>query len=119
MSNTSTMPTGASGGRGHEFSRNGYAKAEVRDLKTSDFENANVHGHDDETIGTIKLLKLGTDGKITDAIIDVGGFLGIGAHTVVMPFEELTVLRATDGAAVRVYLDTTKARLEAMPHHDV
>ena len=118
MSNTSTMPTGGAGGKGHEFARKGYAKAEIHDLKTSDVENAKVHGRDAETIGRIKSLKVGTDGRITDAVIDVGGFLGIGAHSVVMPFNELTVLRETDGATVRVHLDTTKARLEAMPHHD-
>ncbi len=118
MSHTSTMPTGAPRGEAHVFARDGYTKTEIQDLKTSDVDSATVYGRDDETIGSISSLKVGTDGKITDAVVDVGGFLGIGAHSVVIPFSDLTVLRATDRSNVRVHIDTTKEKLEAMPHHD-
>ena len=99
------------------FARDGYARAEVHDLKTSDVEGATVYGRDDESIGSISALKMGTDGKISDAVIDVGGFLGIGAHSVLLPFSRLTVLRQTDGADVRIHLETTKEQLKAMPKH--
>ena len=118
MSYTSSMPTGASGGRDHAIARDGYTKAEVDSLTTDDVERASVYGRDDETIGSISSLKVGRDGKITDAVVDVGGFLGMGAHSVMMPFSDLTILRQTGGSAVRVHLDTTKERLKAMPHHD-
>ena len=66
---------------------------------------------------TMNKHKVGTDGKITHAVVDVGGFLGIGAHSVLLPFRELHVLRATNGVDVRVHLDTTKEKLKAMPHY--
>ncbi|WP_296478782.1 PRC-barrel domain-containing protein, partial [Roseinatronobacter sp.] len=78
-----------------------------------------VYGRNDENIGSINALKVGSDGKITDAIVDVGGFLGIGAHSVLLPFSQLTVLRQTAGSDVRVHLDTTKEKLKAMPQHAV
>jgi len=118
MSHSPNLSHGASGGGAYGFVRDGYARAEVHDLTTADLESATVYGHDDETIGSVRSLKVGTDGKITHAVIDVGGFLGLGAHSVVMPFSDLTVLRATNGSDVRVHLDTTKDRLKAMPHHD-
>lgn len=107
----------AAGGGAYGFVRKGYDRAQQHDLTTADVESATVYGRDDETIGTISALKVGTDGRITDAVIDVGGFLGMGAHSVQMPFSDLTVLRETDGADLRVHLDTTKDRLKAMPHH--
>ncbi len=119
MSHPSTHPHGVSGGGAFGFVRNGYDKAEVHDLTTNDVESATVYGRDEETIGTISALKVGTDGKISDAVIDVGGFLGMGAHSVLIPFNELTVLRETAGSDVRVHLDTTKDRLKGMPHHEV
>lgn len=99
------------------FVREGYDHVVVHELKTSDIESAYVYGRNDETIGTINDLKVGMDGKITHAIIDVGGFLGIGAHSVMLPFDQLSVLRETAGSAVRVHLDTTKEKLQAMPVH--
>ncbi len=118
MSPTTTMPTGAHGGGTHAFARDGYAKAEVHELKSSDLEGAKVYGRDDESIGSVSALKIGSEGRINAAVIDVGGFLGMGAHSVLVPFGDLTVLRATGGSDVRVHMDTTKDKLKAMPHHD-
>jgi PRC-barrel domain len=42
-----------------------------------------------ETIGTIDDLLVSPDGKEPYAILSVGGFLGIGSHLVVVPYESL------------------------------
>ena len=117
MTHSPNLTQGATAGGTYSFRRDGYAAAQAHDLTTADVENATVYGRSDETIGSIRALKVGTDGRITDAVIDVGGFLGIGAHSVLLPFGDLTVLRSTGGSGVRVHLDTTKDRLKAMPHH--
>jgi hypothetical protein len=117
MTHPSTTPLGATGGNAFAFARTGYDQADMHSLTTADVESATVYGRDDETVGTISALKVGTDGKITDAVIDVGGFLGMGAHSVQLPFSDLTVLRETDGSDVRVHLGATKEQLKAMPHH--
>ena len=104
-------------GGAFRFNREGYDHVEAHALTTHDVENATVYGRDDEKIGAIHNLEIGVDGRITHAIIDVGGFLGMGAHSVRLPFSELTVLRDTGGKDLRVHLDATKAILEAMPHH--
>lgn len=98
------------------FVRNGYDHADLQGLTTADIENATVYGRDDETIGAISALTFGPDGKISAAVVDVGGFLGMGAHSVLLLFSELTVLRETDGTGLRIHLDATKDRLKALPH---
>lgn len=118
MTHPATSAHGTATGGAYGFVRDGYDRVETHDLTTADVESATVYGRDDETIGSVSSLKVGTDGKITDAVIDVGGFLGIGAHSVCLPFSDLTVLRETNGSDLRVNLDTTKEKLKAMPHHD-
>jgi hypothetical protein len=115
MTDQATTTHGMGTGGAYDFVRDGYAQAHTHDLTTADVENAHVYGRDDETIGSISSLKVGTDGKITHAVIDVGGFLGMGAHAILLPFSQLTVLRATNGSDLRVHLDTTKDNLKAMP----
>lgn len=105
-------------GGAFDFSREGYNRVEVHDITTNDVESATVYGRDDEKIGAVSNLVVGADGKITHAIVDVGGFLGLGAHPVKLPFGDLTVLRATDGSDVRVNLGTTKEQLEGMPKYE-
>lgn len=117
MTHAENTSHGTKGGNAFGFARKGYGTAQISDLTASDVESASVYGRDDESIGSISSLKVGTDGKITDAVIDVGGFLGMGAHSVQLPFSELTVLRETDGSDLRIHLDTTKEKLKAMPHH--
>ncbi len=117
MANQETTPHGTETGGAFGFLRNGYDRAKTPDLTTSDIENATVYGRGDQTIGSVKSLMIGTDGNITSAVIDVGGFLGMGAHSVLLPFSQLTVLRETDGIEMRVYLDASKDQLKAMPHH--
>lgn len=116
MEHPATTPNDVGGAFG--FVRDGYHRTETHDLTTGDVESATVYGRNDETIGSVSSLKMGTDGKITGAVIDVGGFLGMGAHSVLLPFSQLTVLRETNGSDLRVHLDTTKDKLKAMPHHN-
>ncbi len=113
MTNTLDMTTPH--GPRASFTHEGYGAAVRHDLTSEALKSASVYGHDDEKIGSISDLVVGADGKITQAIIDVGGFLGMGARSVSMKFDDLTVLRETDGHDLRVYIDATKQQLEAMP----
>ncbi len=110
---TPTMPASAA-----PFAYEGYGRTEHSALTASDLESATVYGRSDDKVGSISSLVVTTEGKITAAVVDVGGFLGIGARSVSMPFADLTVLRKTDGDDVRVYVDATKETLEAMPRHN-
>lgn len=113
---SNTQPGDGTGGA-FAFVREGYGRVHAHDLTTADLESAYVYGRAEENIGSISSLQLGSDNKITHAVIDVGGFLGMGAHSVLLPFDQLNVQRETGGSNLRVNLDTTKDKLKAMPHH--
>jgi hypothetical protein len=55
---------------------------------------------DSDNIGEVNDLIIGSDGKITHAVVGVGGFLGIGEKDVSVPFDQLQVVQtatATSG----------------------
>jgi len=112
---TATSPTMHAGATAPIFAHEGYARADGHAMTASDLEKASVYGGDDAKIGAISALIMNKDGKISAAVIEVGGFLGLGAHPVSMPFADLTVLRETGGDELRVYIDATKETLKAMP----
>ncbi len=97
------------------FRFDGYGPAVMGEVTADDLESAPVYGHGDEKIGAIGTLGVAPDGMINHAVVDVGGFLGIGVHSVSVPFSDLTILREIDGEDVRVYLNATRETLKAMP----
>lgn len=116
MTQPSDGPVNGTGGA-FGFVHNGDDRAQPADVSSADLQSATVYGRENEIIGTISGLKIGVDGKVTGAVIDVGGFLGLGAHSVLLPFADLTILRRADSDSISIYLDTTSEKLKAMPHH--
>ena len=80
------------------FEREGYMTADYESLTAEQLEGATVYDANDERVGEIKELVLSQDGKIEQAVVDVGGFLGMGEHSVAMSFEELQVMTNEDRA---------------------
>ncbi|MCE8005804.1 PRC-barrel domain-containing protein [Aestuariivita sp.] len=93
--------------------REGYERVETEQLTSETLTGARVYGSNDEDIGEIGSLLLTDAGKIDRAVIDVGGFLGLGEKEVAVTMEELTIMQK-DGD-VRVYIDSTQEALEAQP----
>lgn len=100
------------------YQREGYVNADYSQLTAEDLADAAVYDLNDENIGNIDELILAEDGAIDRAVVDVGGFLGMGEHSVEMPFDALQVMANEDGSDVRVYVDQTREQLEQMPEHD-
>jgi hypothetical protein len=97
--------------------REGYTERMVTDLTVDDLTGADVFGVGDENIGSIGDLIVTADGNISDAIINFGGFLGLGQNSVAVNFDELQILSTEDGTDVRVYINATQEQLEAMPEY--
>lgn len=56
-------------------------------------------------------------GMASHVILDIGGFLGIGQHTVAVPIDALQIFRGESASDVRVYLPWTQEQLEALPEY--
>ena len=75
-----------------------------------------VYGLNDEDVGEISAVAVGTDGKIEGAVVDVGGFLGIGEKKVALDSGMLMLVREADGDSwFRV--GATQEQLESMEPH--
>jgi sporulation protein YlmC with PRC-barrel domain len=74
----------------------------------------NVYNAKGEKIGDINDLILDSDGKVANAVIGVGGFLGLGEKLVAVPFSDLKFSHDSDGT-LRVTLNSTKDQLEKAP----
>jgi uncharacterized protein YrrD len=79
---------------------------------------ADVYDATGENIGAVEDVLIAGDNSISEVLVDVGGFLGIGAHTVALPVEDAQIgWRDADGD-VRVQVSMPAEALEALPEHD-
>ena len=77
-------------------------------------EGATIYGADDHKVGTVSHVHgMGSTSRI---VVDVGGFLGLGAKPVAVPVSDLEFMRDDDGD-VHAVTSWTKDSLKEMPEH--
>lgn len=101
-----------------EIDREGYASVEPTELTTEDLTGATVYGVNDESVGEVDKLLLTENGELDRAVIDVGGFLGMGERQVALTFEELNIVRSNEDNGLRVYIDSSQQRLMEQPEYN-
>ena len=83
----------------------------LKGWRASKLIGATVYNDQNQRIGKIEDMIVSPDGKISAAVIDVGGFLGIGKHRVAIPPEQFT-----DISAKKLVLpNATKEALKSLP----
>lgn len=98
--------------------REGYSPMMTEALTADLVEGADVYSSENENVGSISELVLDAQGQITQVVVDIGGFLGIGARPVALTLSELELMQATDGDEVRAFAPMTRAQLEALPEYE-
>ncbi|MFN4284017.1 MAG: PRC-barrel domain-containing protein [Alphaproteobacteria bacterium] len=83
-------------------------------MHSDDIIGANVRNSANEVVGKVDSLLLTKDGRVVAAIVDVGGFLGIGARQVAVPMEQISMI---DGGNVSLP-SATKESLKAAPAYE-
>ena len=95
------------------FDRSTLNDLDAATLTAEELIGTDVYGPNDEHVGTIGDFVLGEDGKAIDAVIvDVGGFLGMGAKEVAIGFENLDFAADTNNNRY-LLLNVTKEQLDA------
>lgn len=92
----------------------GHKRLDSAEITDSILENAPVYGPANERVGTISGLH--RSAASTGVVIDVGGFLGIGARPVLVALAELDLMRDEDGK-VHGVTSWTKDELANFPEH--
>lgn len=91
-----------------------HTRLAAEELTEAVLTGAPVYGPEDQTVGTITHTH-GT-GPEMSVVMDVGGFLGIGAKPVMIAVRELDLMRDETGE-VHGVTRWTKDELKAMPEH--
>lgn len=69
-----------------------------------------VYNENDEKIGDVEDVVLDSNGQATTYVVGAGGFLGMGQHSVAVPFDKIT--QGNDKLLLQGY---TKDQLKALP----
>lgn len=86
-------------------------------LNASKLIGLDVQSPEDKKVGDIGEVVLGKDGQVEGVIVDVGGFLGIATHPVLLDWKDVTM--ASQDGKDRVVINMTKEKLEQMPAYEV
>jgi sporulation protein YlmC with PRC-barrel domain len=86
-------------------------------LNASKLIGLDVQSPEDKKVGDIGEVVLGKEGKVEGVVVDVGGFLGIATHPVLLDWKDVT-LASRDGKD-RAVVNLTKEKLEQMPAYEV
>jgi hypothetical protein len=99
---------------GNDMDHTNHVRLNPAELTPAVLEGATIYGADDHKVGKVDHIH-GT-GPGSSAVIDVGGFLGIGAKPVAVPLTDLQFMRDQDGD-VHAVTAWTKDQLKEMPEH--
>ncbi len=102
---TTTMPSPSS-----ENAPNGSLQRYHDMFRASKLVGANVYNQSGQTIGSVDDLLVGSDGKVSEAVVSVGGFLGIGGKLVAVPFTDFKFVESRKSTA-----DNTASPMLANP----
>ena len=86
-------------------------------ISADDLIGTTVYGANEENVGSVEDIILSDDGEVEAVIVDVGGFLGIGAKEVALGMDNLEFMSDSDGD-MYLYTQFTEEQLEAQPEYD-
>jgi hypothetical protein len=85
------------------------------DMAVSALRGTKVRNANKEAIGKIDDIYLDKDGKVTDVVISVGGFLGVGSKDVAVKWSDIAVSQEDTSLVLTTSL--TKDALAALPDY--
>jgi hypothetical protein len=122
MTNTGTAATGTMDTGTTEMNtattgtmNTGDTSVDFATMSDTDLVGKRVVGLNNEDMGEISAVALDGEGKISGAVVDVGGFLGMGEKPVALGAETLTMVRSADGTADHFTVTMTQEQLETLP----
>ena len=97
--------------------RDGMESVDMGQLRADDLIGSDVYGANDENLGNVGDILLTEEGSFDAIIVDVGGFLGMGAHEVALGLDNVEFMR-DQNENWYVYTGYTEDQLEAAPAYD-
>lgn len=85
-------------------------------INTSKLIGLNVENGDGQVVGEVGEVVLEKDGSVQGVVVDVGGFLGIGVHPVLLSWKDVQLNGAQN--EVKALVNASKDRLKALPAYE-
>lgn len=95
----------------------GYVTVDAATPTAEQLLAASIYDAAGDSVGGVDDLILASDGAVSEMIVDVGGFLGIGSHTVALSADQAEILWNPEDDSVRIHLSMTRDQLEALPEY--
>ncbi|MCW7543049.1 PRC-barrel domain-containing protein [Aurantimonas litoralis] len=86
-------------------------------LTADNLMGTTVYGADDSSVGDIGDIALNAEGSVDAVIVDVGGFMGIGAKQVAVAMDNLQFMQDANGS-MYLYTQFTQEQLENAPEYN-
>lgn len=100
-----------------DFMREGFQPVDYATVAATQIEGASVYDANDRIVGRVGQVLVEPDGKVSGAVVDVGGFLGIGARPVMISFGEMQILANADRSEMRIFIGDTEDQLRQRPEY--
>ena len=94
----------------------GYRRVTSDLITADDLQGASVYGSNNESVADVDEVLMTTEGKVERFVVDVGGFLGIGARSIAIDVDEADIHKDANND-VRVYIPMSKEELRQMPEY--
>lgn len=94
----------------------GYSETSLAAVPRKHLTGAPVYDAKGDDAGKVsKVVVSGSSNQIEGAVLDVGGFLGIGDKAVEVKASDMTVMTKNNGKDVRVYVNLTEKQMKQLP----
>ncbi|MCC6000664.1 MAG: PRC-barrel domain-containing protein [Pararhodobacter sp.] len=96
----------------------GYVAVDPTVPTAEQLTDADVYDAAGDHIGNVSDAILDPDAGVREVIVDVGGFLGLGSHTVALPVDGAEILWNEQDDSVRIHVAMTREQLESLPEYE-
>ncbi|SMP73639.1 PRC-barrel domain-containing protein [Desulfonatronum lacustre] len=94
----------------------GYQRVSSDLITADDLQSASVYGANNENIADVNEVLMTPEGKVERIVVNVGGFLGMGARSIAIDVNEADIHKDADND-VRVYIPMSEEELRKMPEY--
>jgi sporulation protein YlmC with PRC-barrel domain len=84
-------------------------------VNASQLVGLNIEDGEGGNIGEVGEVVIGSSGKLEGVLVDVGGFLGMGTHHVLLNWQDIKL--SGTGDDVKAVVNTTKENLKSLPEY--
>ncbi|TWI33943.1 PRC-barrel domain-containing protein [Paracoccus sulfuroxidans] len=95
----------------------GYTMTELMTVTGDELKGVDIYDMTDSKIAEIADVQIGPDSKVNGIVTDVGGFLGLGEHRILLAPDQISVYKNADND-IRAYVSMTKDELKALPEYE-